>query len=110
MLNTGSLRLICRHQNALAGGTQKVRQFFVQRRNSLASVYHPDQGYRIINRKACLLEDVCRNYRFVVGDDAAGIDNREALAAPVHLAVDSVAGNTGFVSNNRTPLPDQSVE
>ena len=84
------------------------RQLFIERCHTLSRINHPDQCLRIINREACLLENICRNDCIVVGHDAASIDNRKALARPFDFAVDPIAGNSRLVADNR-PCADQSA-
>ena len=47
-----------------------------------------------------LAEDLRRNQRCIVRNDAACIDNAHQLACPFCFAIQTVAGNSGLVANN----------
>ena len=47
-----------------------------------------------------LAEDFGGDEGFVVGDDAAGVDEADVAAGPLDLAVDAVAGDAGLVADD----------
>ena len=69
--------LVRRDDDALAGPAQQTRQFLIQRRDSFARIDNPNERLCFIDRKRCLLQNVCGNDGFIIRHDAAGIDQRE---------------------------------
>ena len=90
--------------------SQQTRQFFIQGRDAFARVDYPHQRDCFINGDRRLFENVRGNYRVVVGNNSACIDDCDLLTVPLTFAVNPVARNTRFIANNRSTLADQAIE
>ena len=75
-----------------------------------AAVDDHDDDVGLVERYAGLAVDFSGNQGFVVGDDAAGVDDTRDAAVPADLAVDSVAGNSGLVADDGTAGLGELVE
>ena len=106
----GRIGLVRGYKNRFAGRPQQTREFLVQRRDAFAGIDDPDKRLRFFDRHSGLLENVGRNRRVVVGNDASGIHNRKSMRAPISFAVDAIACDAGFVADDRAAPANQPIE
>ena len=84
------------HQDYRFPGTpQYLRHMVIQVRDTVGSIHHEEDYIRFVHRHVYLLVYFLLENILGVHHPAAGVDNRELPAAPVHLAVLSVARGAG---------------
>src|SRR5262245_41672707 len=64
----------------------------------------------MIDRDMRLLDNLSWDFCFVAGNDSAGIHDLPGPSTPSHRPIDAIAGDAGFVGNNRATLADQTIE
>src|ERR1700738_998673 len=57
-----------------------------------------------------LPQNLLRDERLIVGDDAPGVDNLKRVAAPVRLAIDTIAGDARLVGHNGAARAGEAIE
>ena len=75
-----------------------------------APVDDQDDGLGFFEGDAGLAEDFRGDEGFVIGDDAAGVDEARGTAVPLDLAVDAVAGDAGLVADDGAARLGEAVE
>src|SRR5208282_4803796 len=90
--------------------SQETSQLAVGPRDFGARIYHHDDGRRFFECDPGLAEDLRRYEIFVVGDDSARIHNAKFVPEPFGLAIEAVASDAGFVSDDGAPRSGQVVE
>ena len=91
------------NEDRLADVSKIYRDLFVERRDTGSRIDDPYDRLRAIYREPCLFEDVRRDDRLVIRDDAARVDQLETLRLPLDFAVDPVTGDPGLVADYRSP-------
>src|SRR5713226_7941413 len=113
----GSLRFLLRRVHFIGGDEQRLpglpqqsRKLLIERRHALARVHNQNQQPGLINGHARLAEDLARNGRLLIGDDAAGVHDLRGSPVPAYRAVDAVARDARLVGDDGAPRPRQPVE
>jgi hypothetical protein len=79
-------------------------------RHTGSRIHDPDQHLRLVDRDACLFQNVCRNHSVVVRHDPAGVDEGKLHARPFDLPVNSIARDARLVADDGSPFSDKTVE
>ena len=64
----------------------------------------------MIDRNLSLLDDLSGNLCLVTGNNPPGVDNLVRSSAPSHRPIDAIASDARLIRNNRSALPNQTVE
>src|ERR1039458_4039347 len=99
-----------REKERTSGLAQQANQFEIGAREFGAAVNHHDDRGGLIERYSRLAEDFRRDEVFFFWEDAASIDNADAPAAPLRIAVKPVAGDAGLVANDGAARANDAVE
>ncbi len=93
-----------------AGGAEEAGEFFVEGGETGLAVDDENEQGSFLDGDVCLSKDLLRDEGFVVGDDAAGVDDFDLMAAPFGFAVDAVARDAGFVGDDGAARSGQAIE
>ncbi len=96
--------------NGFAGGAEEAGEFFVERREAGLAIDDENEQGSFFDGDICLAQDFGRDEGFVVGDDAAGVDDFHFVAEPFGFAVDAVAGDAGLVGDDGAARAGQAIE
>ena len=109
-LELGVVDFIDREDQRLAEALQQAGKVDVGGSKFGAGIddHHDDVGF--FERDLGLTEDFGGNEGFVVGHDAAGIDDANAFAGPLGIAVEAIASDPGLIADDGAALPDKAVE
>ena len=102
--------LVDGEHDGLAAAQQMPGEVEVGRGEFGAAVDDHDDDFGFVERDAGLAVDLGGNEGFVVGDDAAGVDDAGDAAVPADLAIDAVAGDAGLVADDRAAGLGELVE
>ena len=108
------VHLVDGDQNGLPLFRNFSADFAVQRHDAFLHIDDEDDGVCGFDRQIHLfqrgLDDDVVGFFAAQQADAAGVHERERLAAPLGLGGDAVARDAGLVMHNRNPLADDAVE
>ena len=93
-----------------AGSTQEAGEFFVEGRKAGLAVHDQHEQRGLLDGYMSLAQDFLRDQGFVIGDDAAGIDNFQRATTPFGFAIDAVACDAGLVGDDGAARAGQTVE
>ena len=102
--------LLTARKRGLPATDEDARKLLVGGGDVGAAVDDHDDGIGFVESDAGLVEDLARDQGFVVGDDAAGVDEADDAAAPFDLAVDAIAGDAGLVADDAAAGAGEAVE
>jgi len=97
-------------EDGLAAAEEEAGESEVGRGEFGAAVDDHDYCARFAEGGLGLAEDFGRDEGFVVGDDAAGVDDAGVAGLPLDEAVDAVAGDAGLVANDGTAGAGEAIE
>jgi hypothetical protein len=106
----GGVDLVDGGRDGFVQEAQHLREFAVGGRDFGAAIDEEDDLRGGVEREARLLQDLRRDERFVIGDDAAGVDDFEAAADVDGDAADAVARDAGFVADDGAARAGDCVE
>ncbi len=89
---------------------QQADQFKIGSGERGAAVDYHDDGGGLIKGNPGLAKNFRRNEIFIVGKNSAGVDDAHAAAAPLRLAVEPVAGDSGLVTDDGAARAHNAVE
>ncbi len=92
------------------GFAQQADQFEIGGGEFGASVDDHDDGGGLVEGDARLAENFRGDEIVVVGNDAAGVDDLQAAASPFRVAVETVAGDSGFVAYDSAARAYDAIE
>ncbi len=113
----GCLRFLLRRVHFIGGDEQRLpglpqqsRKLLIERRHALARVHDQNQQPGFINGHARLAQNLARDGRLLIGDDAAGVHDFSGSPVPAHRAVDAVARDARLVGDDGAPRPGEAIE
>ncbi len=109
-VHLGRVDLVDGEEDGLAAAQQQARELHVGRGELGAAVDDHDDGVGFFERDLSLAENLAGDQGFVVGDDAAGVDQAGFAALPLDLAVDAVARDAGLVADDGAARAGEAVE
>ena len=102
--------LVADDQDGLLGAAEHLSDLLVEVRDAGLDVDHEEDHVGLLQREEHLLADGGLEALGGAGHEAAGVDEIELAAAPVHLAVDPVARDAGLVVDDGVPGLGEAVE
>lgn len=94
----------------LAGAEQQTGEIEIRRGELGAAIDDHDDGVRFGKCGPRLAKDFSGDQGFVIGNDAARVDEAGGASGPFDLTVNAVAGDTGFVSDDGAARAREPVE
>src|SRR6516162_11443310 len=94
----------------LSRGAQAARQLLIERRETSLAVHDQNEQRRLFDGNLRLAKDFLRDESLFVGNDSAGVDDFQRLAAPFGFAVDAVARDAGLVGDDGAARAGQTIE
>src|SRR5207302_2767468 len=91
-------------------GAHEARQLLIERRETSLAVHDENEQRRLFDGNLRLAKDFLRDQSLFVGNDPAGVDHFQRLAAPLRFAVDAVARDTGFARDDGAARAGQAIE
>ncbi len=104
------VHFIDRDYRRLAGATEQLGEFRVQRNGTGAAVNDLHDARGVFKGDFCLAQDFGGDEGFVVGDDAAGVDDFERVAIPMTGAINAIAGDSWLVGDDRAARAGEAIE
>ena len=104
------INLVDGDEETFAGGAEKAGKFFIKRSDSGLGIDDENEQGGFGDGDVGLAKDLLRDKGFVVGNDAAGVDNFECVTAPFGFAIDTIAGDTGLIGNDGAAGAGEAVE
>jgi hypothetical protein len=105
-----TVNFIDRQKQGFAATKEQPRQLEIRPGQLSARVHDHDDGIGVLKRNFRLPKDLRRDERFVLRNNATGINNAQASPAPSRFAVYTVARNTGFIANNSPAGANDTIE
>src|SRR5271165_454431 len=99
-----------REEERAASLAQQANQFQVGASKRGAAVNDHNDGGGFVERDTSLAEDLRRNEIFVFRQNPTSVDNANAAAAPLRIAVEAVARDPWLVANDSAARSDDAVE
>ena len=106
----GRVDLIHRDEKRFAGGAEKPTEFLIEGSDAGLGVDDENEQGGFSDGDMGLAENLLRDESFIVGNNAAGVDDLERVAAPIGFAVDAVAGDAGLVGDDGAARAGQAIE
>ena len=98
--------LVDAEHDRLARFLEHLRNVHIRRDHTALAVRHEDDNGGGVDRELCLTAHLGEDDIVALRLDAARVDHKRGLAAPLCLTVDTVAGNARGVVHNGQPLSD----
>src|SRR5258708_33386204 len=99
-----------RNKKRFSGAAQKASQFFVQGSDPGLPVDNEQKQRGLVDGHMSLPQNLLRDERLIVGDDAAGVDNLKRVAAPIRFAIDTIAGDARLVGHDGASRAGEAIE
>ena len=80
----------------------------LHRAGAAVNYLHDSRG--VFEGDSCLAKNFGGDEGFVVGDDAAGVDDFERVPIPMTGAINAIARDSGFVSDDRAARAGEAIE
>src|SRR3984957_11093152 len=93
-----------------SGGAEEAGEFFVEGSEAGLAVDDENEQGGFLDGDVCLAKDLGWNEGFVVGNDAAGVDDLDVMAEPFGFAVDTIVGDAGFIGDDRAARAGEAIE
>jgi len=104
------IHFVDRDHRWLAGAAEQLGQLGVQGHQAGAAVNHLHDARGVFKGNSRLAQDFSRDEGFVVGDNAASVDDFERVPIPVAGAINAITCDSGLVGDDRAARAGEAIE
>ena len=104
------IRLVNSQNNRLLRLAQQTRNISILSSNACTRIANEQNNVCLFNRNLCLLTDRNSDSISIHDFDTTGINHHKLVIQPFSRSIQTVAGNTRRVLNNRNPAIGKNIE